>query len=409
MVFFLVDSQKTVLNQLTDPIENRITLKYSDGTCYRITLPNLANSTLVANCLKTIRSCLHRDAALTFLSRWYANRNVLGAQDLTAEQEWNMFVQLFYDLLGYENDFSSECSKEVPVTPSSVRDKKRSKPSVNGDDDDFQYLLNNASQNKQKSMLEDLLNIKLPVGNNNKSQTYFSSTINSNAILFPYMQLIHSALHLLYEDFKLDTHSYNDLLPLMQLLNKLSNDLGLENFSLHYWYDFPHDAIVKNKSILSENDRKLLITYDWMNNEPTNIFMHIYKLLKGEEISPYPFMDNVNVRSKDIVQLCGLISQHKYQLDSLVKNISLIKQNDDDLLNERTNSQLVLMMVKMGLTMDYLNTLPFGIRLLFYNKLWQLRESPPTNWPMEAYLLISREDLAIHLDKFKNKMNPMNI
>lgn len=97
IVFFIIgDTSKVILNGLSDAIENRITLKYSDGTFYRITLPSLATSSLVENCLTSLRQVLPNDISIVLLCRWYATRNVIGAEDLTGEQEWNVFISLLF-------------------------------------------------------------------------------------------------------------------------------------------------------------------------------------------------------------------------------------------------------------------------------------------------------------------------
>lgn len=87
---------KAVLNGLRDPIENRFTLRYSDGTYYRITLPPLSASPLVENCLVALRYCLEKETAVIVLTKWYATRNVLGTQDMSLDQEWEMFRNFMF-------------------------------------------------------------------------------------------------------------------------------------------------------------------------------------------------------------------------------------------------------------------------------------------------------------------------
>lgn len=89
--FLFPDLQKVTLNGLRDAIGNRFTLQYSDGTYYRVTLPSLASTPLIENCINVLRQTLPRDAALTFLARWYAARNAPGPSDFTAEAEWSKF------------------------------------------------------------------------------------------------------------------------------------------------------------------------------------------------------------------------------------------------------------------------------------------------------------------------------
>lgn len=87
---------KAVLNGLRDPIENRFTLRYSDGTYYRITLPPLTAHPLIENCLMVLKQCLSRDTVSVVLTRWYATRNTPGSQDMNLQQEWNAFEMLLF-------------------------------------------------------------------------------------------------------------------------------------------------------------------------------------------------------------------------------------------------------------------------------------------------------------------------
>lgn len=104
------NDSKIVLTGLRDPIENKLTLSYSDGTYYRIGLPSLASSSLVESCLATFRQCLCRDATAITLTRWYAKRNGPGAQDLNGDQEWAMFTALIFGELSCDFDFNDNAA-----------------------------------------------------------------------------------------------------------------------------------------------------------------------------------------------------------------------------------------------------------------------------------------------------------
>lgn len=88
-----------MLTGLMDSLENRFTLKYSDGTFYRITLPIIMHSTIVEHCLVALRQCLPKDAAVVLACRWYSTRNVIGTDDVDARQEWEMFTGLLFGMI----------------------------------------------------------------------------------------------------------------------------------------------------------------------------------------------------------------------------------------------------------------------------------------------------------------------
>ncbi|CAH0559464.1 unnamed protein product [Brassicogethes aeneus] len=411
---FDVPSSKTTLVSLTDAIENRLTLKYSDGTYYRIALPNLASSPLVESCLVVIRQALQRDASITFLARWYATRNLLGSQEVTVDQEWNMFSLLLFELLGYDEDHPSEISKEVPVTPSSGI--KRVKQNCEGCDDDWNFMINSDHNQKLNQHLGNQLYLNLAQGSQCEDET-LPVTINVKSVLFPYIRIVHFTLHLLYEDLKLNALRSSDLLPLMKVLNKLSNDLGLMDYSLLYWKDFPGHGVVKNSGVISQNDLKSVNFFAGFNGQPISVMQHVLNLLGDGDVPEYPFLSNVNIRSRDIVQLCGILSgRHKNlpaenQLDSFVRDVTPNAQEPPHCHTrvrktaEMSSVELaILLMVDMGITLSYLDTLPVGIYLLLYSALWMCRENPPSDWPAEAYRLLWREDLAAQALKLKKEV-----
>lgn len=88
--------KSVVLCKLRDPVENRITLQYSDGTFYRVILPQLASCQLIEDCINALRQTLQLDVATSFVSRWYSTRNSPGSVDFDTEKEWQLFKNLLF-------------------------------------------------------------------------------------------------------------------------------------------------------------------------------------------------------------------------------------------------------------------------------------------------------------------------
>ncbi|KAG5893112.1 hypothetical protein JTB14_019316 [Gonioctena quinquepunctata] len=409
MTFPERDSQKVVLNGLMDAIENRITLKYSDGSFYRITLPSVASTCLVESCITTLRQILQKDVAIVLLCRWYATRNVIGTQDITPEQEWSMFTGLLFELFGYDDEqHSSDMSKSVPITPSGIIKKQKYSA---GSDEDWNYL-SESSHEQIKNYLNETLNLGYNT-TSPKEDGQLLGHIDVKGVLFPYIRQIHFGLHLLYEDIKLNTLRSEELLPLMKLLNRLSVDLNLEEFNMHYWYDFPEHALLGKSSVIPQAELKNLNFWPGFTDKPVSIWRFIYDLLDGTCLHPYPYLPNINARSRNVVQLCGIISQinssvpTEIYLESFVKEICSSCPQDADhktaLIDGFSLEQIVLLMVDMKITTSYLDTLPRAIYYLFYNALWKCRENPPSGWPPEAYYLLWREDLAAEALKIEKE------
>ncbi|XP_066251923.1 anaphase-promoting complex subunit 1 [Euwallacea similis] len=405
------ERKRASLVGLIDPIENRITLKYSDGTFYRITLPLLTHSVLIERCLVALRQCLPRDAVLVLACRWYSMRNVIGTEDVNAKQEWEMFTSLLLELFGYEDDDLFE----KPETPA----VKRSKTIPLSSDDDWNCLLEK-QHNIVRNPLFEVLQIPLLPSNSKPSikpePAKIKVLINPKGILFPYIRFVHFTLHLLYEDFKLNTLYTECLLPLAKLLSNISNDLGLREYSLHYWKDFPKDVFVGGPKI-EVSLMKCVNQGQGLSDVPLSVMEQIYKLLKGSCPSAYPYFANVNGRSRDIIQLCGILSEinrddpTEVALDSFIKDISQEPiQNVHQksvYINTSSIEQVILIMVEMKIDPRYLETLPPGIYYLLHNALWKRRENPPSDWPVDAYSLLCRDDLVAQAQK--NDMEKTNI
>ncbi|KAL1501054.1 hypothetical protein ABEB36_006453 [Hypothenemus hampei] len=391
------NDKKAIIIGLMDSIENRFTLKYSDGTFYRITLPLNTHCPLIKSCLVALRQCLPRDAALVVACRWYSSRNVLGTENVDISNEWDMFTALLLELLGYEDEHLFE----KPDPPST---SKRQKTTPSQTLEDWMHL--SAAYKDVEHHITRLLHFSLSnpqtTTETNRRPEISKPSVNTKSVLYPHMRHIHFTLHLLYEDFKLNTLYMENLPLLARLLSKLSHNMGLKDFTLHYWKDFPENIQVGQ---VNTEDRQEKIGEKMV----PNIFAQICALLRGEQVPPYPYCARVNDRSKKIVQLTGLISETNYNktveqvsLDSYVRDIMQEYHGDHQksvVMESTSPEQVVLTMVNMGIDTKYIETLPIGIYYMFYNSLWKCREFPPADWPLEAYRLVWRDDLVAQAQK----------
>ncbi|KAJ3609963.1 hypothetical protein NHX12_022057 [Muraenolepis orangiensis] len=145
--------QSPDVQALRDPVSNRITLELSNGTMFRVSIPEICTSTLVKKCLQAIRFILPKNAAMKVLVKWYNTYNAPGGP--SSHTEWNQFVTCFLSLLGYNTErlaWIRNLCFEVPLSP--VIAAKKARPSDGGSDEDWEYLL--ASQDLQLEQYIDL-------------------------------------------------------------------------------------------------------------------------------------------------------------------------------------------------------------------------------------------------------------
>nr|XP_022911717.1 anaphase-promoting complex subunit 1 [Onthophagus taurus] len=410
---------KPQLIGLRDPVLNRITLQYSDDTFYRIKIPYLSTSTLVESCLNALRECLPRDVLMTVIVRWYTTRNSLGNFDLTPEKEWELFYSVIFQLLGYEDSNVSNGSSDNSSTPSSS--SKRSRHSFTPNNSNWDYLLTTNHHKKIHNHLSKILHLKPSQSGFDSKQTNPNCGIqvNTNSVLFPYIKIIHFTLHLLYEDLKLNTLRKNELKHLAQFLSKISHDLCLIEFQVHYWKDYPDTCKVNydDRKMLNEQELKGTLTWSGMSNKPSGIFQFLYELLNTNKLSGFPYIKNVNSRTKNVIQLFVFyIKYSKKDVDLNIENLiniispSGLKQeiiSEPKLLSNCSHNNLfrvIEMMTHLGITNRELETYPSSIYLILYDTIWLCRENPPNDWPTECYTLLQRPDLTA-LTLITNKEN----
>ncbi|KAK4883598.1 hypothetical protein RN001_006917 [Aquatica leii] len=404
---------RTQLNGLRDVIADRITLQYSDGTYYRITLPPIATSTLIENCLNALRQVLPRDSTVTLLTRWYAVRNAPGPVDLNVEQEWEMFTSLIYELLGYDTEQSSEMPCDSPMTPLYVA--KRQRQTSLGSNADWNYLVDSKVHKLSYHSTATLLNLKASTKTSSPIKNA-EIKINTNSILFSNIRVIHYTLHLLYEDFKLNVIRMEQLPLMAQFLSKLSSDLMLKNYVTYYWKDFPYYCSKYNSesSVIGIGNLKNAVKWSCMQEQPENIIEYVYLLLKNTDVTSYPYIPNVNERSKAVAQLCGIYikkscSNTEVLVDSFANNVFNTRPfstpKAKQIHSENISERIALLMTEMGIASRDLDSFPIGINLLLYGALWKCREKPPVDWCPETYNLLQRPDLAAQAELVKkNKL-----
>ncbi|XP_078053194.1 anaphase promoting complex subunit 1 isoform X2 [Augochlora pura] len=414
----VVDSNYLVLKEA---VGNKVTLEYGNKNYFRITLPTSSTSPLVTKCLQTLRSVLQKDLAMQLLVKWYGARNAPGPQDFSPEQEWYHFLVVLFTLLGYEveklqliqrneNDQLAERNSPMVVP-------KKQKTNNSGSIDDWMYVVHSIKNGNSQSFTSNILGLQktsntLRTSVPNAMESTTTGRINIQSILFPYFPLVLFSLHLLYEELKLNCVMSESLPLLAQLLYQLSVDLKFEIYSHHYFLDFPTLYHVRDAtSQINESDLLKISVPNYIQPKPPNIFETLDNLLNRREITPFPYISQVNPRTKNIVYLTALIAHENEtnipEMDKFVKHVipvgSRIDFQDNGTKHEKeifrkveysTIDRIVLMYHEMGMTKKDLEILPPGISLLLKDVMYRCRERPPSNWPMQAYELIDRQDLA---------------
>nr|CAD7590064.1 unnamed protein product [Timema genevievae] len=370
-----------------------------------------SSSLVLSQCLTTLKQVLQRDLAMQVVTKWYGVRNAPGTQDISPNQEWQLFsatllevrktrlarakvLSLSPELVGYEVDkLPGTYHTSDDSNSSSVRPMKKQRSSNSGSESDWEYLLGSAHHRALAQGMEALLGLHPPpVSLPADSEPVPTGQVNSSAPLFTSMPLVLFSLHLLYEDLKLNVLLVDSLSSLAKLLHQLASDLRLNEYSHHYWKDFPYDCPLSSwkESQILETELKKLSLPSFMTAEPPDLFHHVYSLLKKHQLTAL-MMDGVedpNIQLESFIQTIvppGRAGEHQEVLSSRNMNPSSTYPMPH---------RAVLLMVEMGMTRRDLQILPGGIALLLNDIIHQSRAAPPSDWPEAAYRLIIRQDLA---------------
>ncbi|KAG7200866.1 hypothetical protein KM043_003229 [Ampulex compressa] len=411
----------TNLTALKEAVGNKVTLEYGTKNYFRITLPPSSTSPLVTRCLQTLRSVLQKELAMQLLVKWYGARNAPGPQDFSPVQEWNLFLVVLFTLLGYdveklhliqknEKDQFVERNSPMIVT-------KKQKTNNCGSNEDWIYMMNSVKHDSTSSYICNVLGLQKSSNTLNTSTTSATEScsvgkVNVQATLFQYFPLILFSLHLLYEELKLNCIMSESVPLLAQLLYQLSTDLKFDMYAHHYFLDFPFLCHIRDTtSQISEIDLQKITVPNYMLLKPANIFETLNNLLNSIEVAPFPYLNHVNSKTRNIVYLTALIAnQNKVdslEMDRFIKltipvgsridfqeggmksNIEIPKK-----FEETSAERIVLLCHEMGMEKKDLKVLPPGVALMLMDVMYKCREHPPSNWPMHAYELVDRQDLA---------------
>lgn len=374
---------------------------------YRISIPVLSENPLVTKCINTLRQVLKKDSAVMLLSKWYGVRNAPGSQDLSSEKEWLLFRNCLLEFLGRPleiNDGAPTQSNSSSSISSSDEPKKRRKTdNCQGSDDDWLFILKHLSKVQKNAATSP--DESSPPSSTNKN--------DPNAILFPYIPVVFYALHLLYEEIKVDVSLKSQQIYVAKFLYQIAIDLNLEAYCLHYFLDYPELVYINSSSYIDDSCKKKLLYQQYLSEEVPNIFKSIYEMLNSrhEQLMPYPYIANVNQMSKNMIELVALITT-----DSMKNSIATInflqlqpkqpeQQNSFSGTKPERDVKIMNAFLERKISRQDIARLPTALHYLLADVLENQRNTPPIDCPPEAYELFLRPELyANHINEFKNNL-----
>lgn len=397
---------------LRDETNYRVTLEHASGILYRITLPAVTSSPIVKQALGALQYILPRESALLLMNKWYATRNAPGSGDFSPQSEWTLFSMMLLSMMGYDTDklALTSCPVETSGSCSPLVATKKFRAAESGSDSDWEYMLSSAFHMAAGNTLSEILGLQR-VGVLRKPQDDCKATANIKAPLFSHLPSILFALHLVYEDFKLNTLHWEFCSLLVTCLHQLASDMRAGQYLHHYWKDFPTICPLNGAptQVPLEEIQNLTIPA-YYTECPPHVLGHLYTIMGGIEVEPFPYIPEVCTTTRNLVLLYCLAAAN-CSLQGIPFERFLLRLNPSgqrqlntteiimDLLckEERQSNiheKIVLLTDQLGLTVRDIQLLSPGVSLLLMNAQHMCRMYPPQDWPASAYHLIHRPDLV---------------
>lgn len=398
--FSLNRSYQQVSNvvSLKDAIGSSVSVETAASQHFRFSLPPICSSSVVKICLNALKTVLPKDISTQLLIKWYAKRNAPGSNDLSPQTELHLFHACLLSLMGYSiENMQLEFNFSKFMNGSGSPKDKRIKLDAdeNGTDEDWEILmkeLNEESRPQNVSLVQ----------------------VDSTALLFPYFPHILFALHLIYEEFKLNVHTWNDAEELSKLLYPIASDLKLVSYQDHYWRDFPFKCL-KNFYIgqITDSDKQAFLKPTYFTENCPSIYKSLFDLIACSDINSFgkfPFLVNVNTMIPKLVSLYANLCCSEYipQIKLLLpifysKNIS---DEKFERVYQNIFEKCILLMDFLDVEKTTLETLPPGVSIPFWDAIFRCRHNPGNDWSASCYSLIGRTELTALIESNKLRFKP---
>lgn len=390
-----------VLNSIHDVALQRVTVKQSDNSMHRITLPDLWSSSLVSRALAAFRYMLPPEVALQFIARWYSTRNSPGCGDFSAHSEWSLFSRTLLSLIGYDTDkLQATWPLDEAGSHSPAAVQKRAKTTENGSEKDWECMLSSQYHRRYNGDMNEVLDVGW-IGSIADDVTEMENNgLNVSAPLFHQLPVIFFSLHLIYEELKCCTLYWDLCILLLPCLYQMAVDLRASSYLYHYWRDFPTSCSPEGPARhLSDEGFGIFILPYYFSDNPPCLLSHVSNIMKGKPPNPFPYIPDVCLLIRSLV-LIYCVSEYDCALDDVPIGTFLYKISPanrkfvdykDGLSFMSVSSDLnihekiVLLTDNLGLTNLDVQLLAPGLSVLLMNAQHQCRADPPLGWYASTY------------------------
>ena len=366
---------------LQDVVSNRCTVQTTNGDYYRVAINLRAHSPAVQTCVAGIQclvpprqqdsgsttaaragavSCPTANTMLTLLRRAYLPQ---WAADMP---EWDAFMEACATLVAQTEGAGSSTATAAP----SLSDWEQ----LLASDVHSQSLTMHTFSCFDEPGVRTPLQTAAPSASSRVAGANAASSGEFGPVLF-------CALHLAYENSKVDMRLSTVSYELVQLLCQLAAALGWRTYLDYYRGDWPNLQLCAPPTaadVCSPSANVACTLWDEVASTPPCLYSWLLTALHGANDQP-PF-PTLATHSRDFL------------MDILIDIYRKFRGGDDGSVTVARD--IVSQFVQAGYGRHELDCLPMDIGLPIREAIRLCRTDPPGQWPVPAYMLIGREDLA---------------
>ncbi|XP_038980234.1 anaphase-promoting complex subunit 1 isoform X2 [Phoenix dactylifera] len=357
-----------------DAVEGRINVITSNGQIFRCLLRRNPSSALADDCITAMAEGLHSSVYSHFASSLWGDDDSAYLSNPLVDSEWESFTRAVMKIC-------TRCGCLPPKQPSKLPDTA------------WEFLINSkfhTCYSKKASVSGISLMSVASFGGADYTAAYIQDEQNQVSFYARLLRETLDSLHALYENLKLDNLRKQDVEHLVALLCNIAAALGEAGYVDYYVRDFPHVLIEVHSFPSNTAPRTPPCLFRWLKN---CLQQGCYSA-NLSDLSPLLYKD----KSYAVSWARKIVSFYSLLLGAERKGRKLSTGVYCDIANgsARTPEELtILAMVGERFGCQQLDLLPLGVSLPLRHALDNCRESPPTDWPAAAYVLVGREDLAM--------------
>jgi anaphase-promoting complex subunit 1 len=386
------------IDHLVSSVRNNAYLEIESGQAVQLVLPDLPTYTPVEICLKALRCVLPYAVYNSFHSLWY----VCAAE---ASKRTNIAGNKLLEIF---NAFMLEACGVNEVN----MDTEESSETVN-EAEEWKHLLHDLEKpgTNNTAFFIGLPRIEIQAASLTTKPKQLR--VEAFSLLRDHLAVVFFSLHLVHEEMKLNTILHGSLPVLAQLLVTLGLCLSCQSYIDYYCSSYPmieQGVALESCPLPAPMEKYLSNPYDimvWLQNA----FETVQK--------PFPVLNGVTRRTQDICLVFSMFSWLCGVFCDSSKIVEPFGLNGDDKIRSAaslyeklekessTMNAVVQFMAIQGYSREVLSSFPLGIAVPIEEALHHCcnDHDPPTDWPIEAYRLLGRNDLAKQKDVADGK-NP---